>query len=397
MTGATLSDLPQTESDQVQVGAAVSQLTVEKTNKDQRTHLFDQLNLQVDHLSLNERQQLKELIASYSDIFALVSSELGTIGLVKHDINTRDHPPIKQPVRRTLFALRSKMDELVKEMLSQGVVKPSQSPWASPVALVKKKDGRIRFCVDYRRLNSVTKLDEFPLPRIDDTLDLLTGCQYFTTLDLASGYWQVEMEEGASEKTAFTIYSGLYQFRKMPFGLVNAPATFQRLMEVVLADLARHCCLVYLDDVLVMGTTFEEHQRNLTKVLDRLCDAGLRLKPKKCCFAQHEVEYLGHVVSAQGVRMDPKKLKAINEYPTSTNPKTLRSFLGLVSYYRKFIANFSKVANPLHALTKKDIPFVWTAQCQTPFERLKELLTSAPLLSFPRFDQPFLYLRQMLP
>ena len=253
----------------------------------------------------------------------------------------------------------------------------------------QKEGWGIRFCVDYRRLNSVAKLDEFPLPRINDTLDLLTGHQYFTTLDLASGYWQVEMKGTAKEKTAFSSYSGHYQFHKMPFGLVNAPATFQRLMEIVLAGLTRNCCLVYLDDVLVMGTTFEEHQRNLTQVLNHLHAAGLHLKPKKC-FAQLEVEYLGHVVSAQGVKTDPKKLKAIQEIPFPMSPKALRSFLDLASYYRKLIANFSKVANPLYALTKKDAPFVWSVQCQQAFERLKELLTSAPLLAFPRFDQPFL-------
>ena len=258
------------------------------------TRLLEQLDLPVDHLPLDQQQQLRELILSYEDVFALDSSELGTTDVVTHTIDTGAHPPIKQPMRRTPFALRSKVDELVQEMLSQGVIEPSKSPWSSPVVLVRKKDGGVRFCVDYRQLNRITKLDEYPLPRVDDTLDQLAGAKFFTTLDLASGYWQVAMDEAAHDKTAFSTYSGLYEFTKMPFGLVNAPATFQRLMENMLAGLVREGCLIYLDDILVTGKTFEEHNRNLRKVLVRLREAGLRLKPKKCFFAQLEVEYLGH-------------------------------------------------------------------------------------------------------
>ena len=306
-----------------------------------------------------------------------------------HSIDAGQHRPIKQPVRRTPFALRKEVDELVEEMLRQGVIEPSSSPWASPIVHVQKKDGGVRFCVDYRRLNQITKLDEFPLPRIDDTLDLLLGSCHFSALDLASGYWQVAMDPDSKEKTAFTIYSGLYQFRKMPFGLVNAPATFQRLMEVVLSGLVRRVCVVYLDDVLVFGRTVAEHNANLTQVLERLRRAGLRLKPKKCRFALTEVEYLGHVVSAQGVRTDTKKVEAVEQFPTPNNVKTLRSFLGLASYYRKFVPDFAKVARPLHALTKKDVPFLWTQRCQEAFCELKRLLTNAPPLVFPDFTKPF--------
>ena len=352
--------------------------------------LLEELKLQVDHLTPLQKTQLEDCLTSFADVFALGHAELGTTALTQHSIDTGDHPPIRQPPRRVSFSLRRTVDGLIKEMLSQGVIVPSSSPWASPVVLVKKKDGGMRFCVDYRQLNHITKLDEFLLPRIDETLDLLAGARFFTTLDLASGYWQVPMEASSQEKTAFTTHCGLYEFRKMPFGLVNAPATFQRLMEIVLSGLARDSCHVYLDDVLVFGKTLEEHNQNLQCVLTRVRKAGLMLKPRKCNFAQVSVEYLGHVVSAAGIQTDPKKLLAVNQSPTPTDVKSLRSFMGLASYYRRFVPGFSKVAGPLHALTKKDVAFVWSPECQQAFDHLKELLTAAPVLTFPDFQRPFI-------
>ena len=235
--------------------------------------------------------------------------------------------------------------------------------------------------MDYRKLNSFTRKDVFPLPRIDDTLDLLSQSVYFTTLDLASGYWQVRMDEGSREKTAFTTYSGLYEFNVMPFGLCNAPATFQRLMETVLAGLTRKICMVYIDDILVFNRTLEDHLSHLKQVMDRLDRAGLCLKPKKCKFIQERVEYLGHVISKHGIEVDLIKVAAIKDFPQPTNLKSLKSFLGLSSYYRRFIPHFSSVAGPLHLLTRKDAPFVWSSSCQEAFELLKHLLTTAPVLA----------------
>lgn len=358
--------------------------------KERGDQVLDALDVDYETLSSKEEAALQALVMEYADVFALDSSELGATDLVQHVIDTGDNPPIHQPARRIPFALRDKVEQLVDDMLNQGVVVPSKSPWASPVVLVAKRDGTVRFCVDYRRLNAATKMDVYPLPRVDDQLDLLSRSRYFTTLDLATGYWQVSMAPESQEKTAFITHSGLYEFTVMPFGLCNAPATFQRLMETVLAGLARTSCMVYIDDILVVGETFEDHLLNLRKVFDRLREAGLRLKPTKCHLAKPKVEYLGYIVSAQGIAADPKKVEAIKSFPVPANLKNLRLFLGLASYYRRFIPRFAAEANPLHALTRKDVPFIWDTACQKAFEHLKQLMTEAPLLAFPDFRQSFL-------
>ena len=228
------------------------------------------------------------------------------------------------------------------------------------------------------------------LPWIDDSLDLLAGSRYFTSLDLAAGYWQVGMEPTSQEKTAFTTHEGLYEFTVMPFGLCNAPATFQRLMEGVLVGLARKKCLIYLDDVLVVGSTFSEHLDNLRDVFLRLSAVGLKLKPSKCRLARQEVIYLGYVVSASGIAADPGKVQAVVEFPTPHDVRTLRAFLGLTSYYRRFISRYSAMANPLYGLTHKDTAFDWTPKCEDAFNQLKAALTEAPVLAFPQFGRPFL-------
>jgi hypothetical protein len=281
------------------------------------------------------------------------------------------------------------MREMVTNMLSRGVIQPSNSPWSSPVVIVAKKDGSKRFCVDYRKLNAITKTDAYPLPRIDDALDVLAGMKYFASLDLLSGYWQVKMSDDSVEKTAFCTPDGLFEFTVMPFGLCNAPGTFQRLMESVLSGLIPEKCLLYIDDILVVGRTFEEHLQNLREVLTRLREAGLRLKPRKCHLCQRKVKYLGYIVSADGISADPEKVAAVKDFPTPLDLKSLRSFLGLASYYRRFIPCFSSMGQPLYALTRKDAPFVWTGSCEEAFRRLKNLLTDAPILSYPDFEKEF--------
>jgi hypothetical protein len=260
----------------------------------------------------------------------------------------------------------------------------SDIPWSSPVVLVRKKNGDLRFCVDYRKLNDVTRKDCFPLPRIDDTLDMLAGVKWFSTLDLKSGYWQVDLHPDDKEKTAFSTGQGLWQFTVMPFGLCNAPATFERLMETVLRGLTGESCLVYLDDVIVVGHTFQEHLLNLRKVLQRFREARLKLNPEKCQLLQKEVRYLGHIVSPEGVTTDPEKLEAVREWPTPRNKHEVRSFLGLCTYYRRFIFGFADIAKPLTRLTEEKRSYQWTPDVEAAFQALKEALCAAPILAYPQ-------------
>ena len=356
-------------------------------SNERSSQLLQLLDLSKCDCSPAQLDDLRVLLAEHSHVFGLDKSDLGHTNIVQHVIDTGSSGPIKQQPYRTPVVQREHITQLIKQMQVQGIVKPSASPWASPVVLVPKKDGSMRFCVDYRRLNTVTKKDVYPLPRIDDILDTLAQAKYFTTLDLSAGYWQVELDKDSQAKTAFTTHCGLFEFTRMPFGLCNAPATFQRLMQLVLSGLEWDCCFVYIDDILVASKTFEDHLRHLQLVFERLRKAGLRLKPTKCHFIRDKVPYLGFLISKRGIQPDPLKTDKVNNFPRPTSLTSLRSFLGLASYYRRFVPHFATVAAPLHRLTKKDTPFEWNQDCETAFSQLKSLLTQAPVLVYPQFGQ----------
>ena len=248
--------------------------------------------------------------------------------------------------------------------------------------MVKKKDGSLRFCVDFCQLNAATVKDAHPLPRIDDLLDALHGARWFSTLDLKSGYWQVPIMERDKEKTEFRTSSGqLYEFNQVPFGFCNAHATFCRLHW--------ETCLFYLDDIIAFSSTWEEHLARLRQVFERLRHADLKLGTEKCAFAAKEVNYLGHRVTEEGLLPDPALLAAIREIPPPKTATEVRSFLGLAGYYRCYVKNFTAIAGPLHALTRKDAIFHWSADCQDAFDRLKTFLTTSPITAFPDFSQSF--------
>ena len=314
------------------------------------------------------------------------SSDLGKSDLMEHEINTGDCTPIKQPPRHIPPHQREIIDQQLDELVANGRVEQSQSPWSSPVVLARKHDGTYRMCIDFRRLNQYTQKDAISLPRTDDVLEALGGAQWFSCLDLASGYWQMPVKEEDKPKTAFSTHRGQFQWRVMPFGLTNGPASFTRLMNLALSGLTWTHCLVYLDDIIIWGSTFEEHLHRLRLVFDRIQAAGLKLKPTKCQFLKREVTFLGHVVSGGGIRTNPEKVKAVETWPTPLDVKELHSFLGLASYYRRFIAGFSIIAEPLYKLCRKDTPFHWQQEQQSAFEELKHRLVSAPVLAYPDFN-----------
>lgn len=309
---------------------------------------------------------------------------------VQHHIDTGDTRPIMLKRRRHAQTEDAVIEENVEKMLAAGVIEESNGAWGFPVVLVRKKDGEIRFCIDYRALNSVTKRDVYPLPRIDETLETLGGATLFTTLDLKAGYWQIEVAPDDRDKTAFTTKQGLYRFVRMPFGLTNAPSTFQRVMNGVLRGLTWQTCLVYLDDIVIFTRGgIERHIAQVAAVLERLAVAGLTLKLRKCVFAAKSMEYLGHLLSGEGVRPVERLIHAVREFPRPRDPVEIKRFVHLAGYYRKFVDSFGSIVAPLTRLLKKDARWEWTEDQEFAFERVKAALTAEPLLIYPNFALPF--------
>jgi len=327
--------------------------------------------------------RLHDLLLEYKKAFSLGEWDLGYTDLLLHEIETGSEAPVRQALRRQPLLQLPVIDEQVDTMLRQGLIERSCSEWASNVVIVTKKDGTPRFCIDYRQLNNKTRKDAYPLPLIGECLDTLGGASWFSTFDLRAGYHQLALHPRDRHKTAFITRGGSFQFKVLPFGLCGSPASFSRLMGLVMAGLNFAICLIYLDDIIVFSNDLDTHLQRLKQVLERLAAVNLKLKPSKCHLLQRQVLFLGHIVSHEGIGTDPKKVEAVKSWPTPTKLKEVRAFLGLCSYYRKFVPEFAHIGRPLHALTRKDVRFHWSDECDSAFEQLKTALTEAPILALP--------------
>ena len=339
------------------------------------------------------------LLKEYHDIFSLEKCDMGHTNATKHKIVLKDPdtPSFKEHFCRIPPPQLDEVREHLKLMLDAGVIQPSNSPWYNAVVLLRKKDGSLRFCIDFRKLNSLTVKDSHPLPHICETLESLTGAAHYSTFNMNSGFWQVPMDEESKQYTAFTLGSmGLYECESMPFGLCNALPTFQKLMQNCLGELNLTYCLIYLDDVIVFSDMPEEHLRRMRVVFDHLREHCLKLKPSKCEVFKSEINYLAHHVSQKGVLPLKKNLESIAQCPPRDTYTKVKSFVDLVGHYRHFIKGFAKIAAPLYDLTsgdnkdKKSEHVDLSPEAREAFNRLKAACLQAPILAFPDFNKPFL-------
>ncbi|KAL4367666.1 hypothetical protein GQ457_05G008100 [Hibiscus cannabinus] len=332
---------------------------------------------------------LEDLLAAFPSVFEPPQG-LPPVRLNDHAIHLQ---PLATPVNvrpyRYPYFQKSEVERQVQHMLAQGLIRPSTSPFSSPVLLVKKKDGTWRFCIDYRALNAVTVRDKFPIPTADELFDELGNSKFFSKLDLLAGYHQIRVRDADVHKTAFRTHDGHYEFLVMPFGLTNAPSTFQATMNEIFRPFLRKFVLIFLDDILVYSTSWEDHLHHVRQVLQCLQDHGFVAKRSKCTFGQSSVEYLGHIISGQGLAVDPAKVLAITNWPRPTTISEVRGFLGIASYYRKFIRGFATIASPISDLLRKGLQFEWTDMAQAAMDKLKQCLSSAPVLGLPDFTKDF--------
>ncbi len=309
------------------------------------------------------------LLSEHQEVFAVIDDDLGKFSALQHSIDSGMAKPVRQPVRRTPLGFWNEETHL-KKMLEAGIVVPSSSEWASPIVLVRNKDGGVRWCVDYRQLNDLTIKDAYLLPKIEECLDV------------QSGYWLIEMNKKDRSKTSFVTKYGLYEYTRMPFGLCKAPSTFQRAMELVLRGLQWDTLLIYLDDIIIFGEDVEQCIERLSEVFQRLQGYGLKLKPSKCQLLNDEVLFPGHIVSGEGIKTNPALINDIRDWKTPTSVQELQSFLGLCNYYRKFVAKFAEITAPLTMLLKKGTHFSWEEEQKKAFKHRKRSLTTAPILVF---------------
>src|SRR3989440_229865 len=346
----------------------------------QRTHVFACMVQPI------KRLLQKTLPKKYQQFANLFTKTKGPEVLPKHQ--PWDHTiPLqegKQPTFGPVYSCSEKelqaLREYLDENLAKGFIRESTSPAGYPILFVPKKNGKLRLCVDYSQLNNITIKNRYPLPRIDEIMDRINGAQRYTKLDLQGAYNLIRMAQGEEWKTAFRTKMGLYEYLVMPMGLTNAPASFQALMNNVLRDYIDKICEVYLDDILIYSKNPDEHDEHVRLILQKLKEYSLKVDLEKSEFDKEEVEFLGHIIGKDGIRMDPRKIQAILEWPVPENLKDLQAFLGLANYYRRFIKHYSKIAGPLFRFTKKGVPFKWDIPSQEAFDLLKKKFTSAPVL-----------------
>lgn len=347
------------------------------------------------HLNQEENRNLINLCKKFKHIFYKENEPLTFTNAVKHKIPTTDDIPIYTKTYRYPYIHKEEVKKQIDNMLEQGIIRQSYSPWSSPVWIVPKKidasgKQKWRLVIDYRKLNEKTISDRYPLPNITEILDKLGRCMYFTTLDLASGFHQLEMHPKDIPKTAFTVEGGHYEYIRMPFGLKNAPSTFQRVMDNVLKDLVGKICLVYLDDIIIFSTSLTQHINDIQAIFDRLSLSNFKVQLDKSEFLRKEIAFLGHIVSTDGIKPNPMKIEAIQKFPIPKTQKDIKSFLGLLGYYRKFIPNFAQLTKPMTSCLKKGKPVIISEDYTNTFNTCKTILMNDPILQYPDFSKPFI-------
>ena len=366
--------------------------TIDKSSNEKEKIEEDEpfeVSFEKSNLNNEQKQKLIQTLSNFKDVFVSSSKAPGRTKLLKFEIDTADHKPVRNNPYRISQHESEIMEKEIDQYLKLGLIRPSQSPWSSPVLMIRKPDGGIRFCIDYRKLNNITIKDSYPLPRIDDLLDVLGGAKYFSSMDIASEYWNVPMKEESIPKTAFTCKFGLYEWVVMPFGLTNAPAAFQKLMDEVLRTLKWKICLVYLDDCVIFSQSFRSHIERLKTVLERFRAAGFRLKLKKCYWGRSSIPFLGHLITNQGILPNPAKVITVMKAKAPVDVSSLRSFTGLTSYFRRFIKGYANIVAPLERLKQKDVRWNWSDDCKEAFEILKRKLCQPPILAYPNWSISF--------